>query len=1146
MTGKIAQNGEWHMGVELVLGSSGVGKTHYIYDKITGRDKNENFFAIVPEQYTMETQKKIVEMCKKKGGSELAAGTLNIDIVSFNRLAVRIFEETGDNPKNILDDTGKVMVLRKVMEQEKDKLKIFKSKIKYTGFVDEVKSLISEFYQYGIDSNKIEELEKNAESKPVLQSKLHDIKIIEAAFKNYLSDKYITSEELMDRLCKAIPKSELIKNSTVTLDGYTGFTTLQYRVIDELIRHARDVIITVTVSPDSIGKENNESGDLFALSNKTIRKIEDLAADNNYKVRRTILEADKPYRYAGHEEICWLEKNLFSYRAVKYKNNTDAISVVEAADIDAECRYISEAVNYYVRNKGYRYKDIAVITGDIESYGHHFEKNFSDYNIPAFIDKTRGMSNNPFIESIRALMVTVQENYSYESMFRFLRCGMIDILREEIDVLENYVISHGIRSYKRWNDIWEDAPERVENTRQELMDFLNDIYKAFKKRNATVRDYCKTVYEYMLKCDGQNKLTEYVKMFEADDNLRMAREYGQIYTSVIELLDKVVFLMGDEVIPLKQYIDIMDSGFEEIKVGVVPPVIDRVIVGDIERTRVENIKILFFAGVNDGIIPKSASGKGILSEIDRSYLEEFDVELAPSTRESALIQKFYLYTIMTKMSDRLILTYSRSSSDGGNLRPSYIISSVLTKFPSINVCQAENAVEDIGINTKKTLEKKVVTGLRNIVAATQKSDTKWKEMFSVIEPERRENILNGAFYKDMTDNLNRAVAKAVYGDTLRGSVSRLETFASCAYRHFLAYGLSLQPRKQYEVKPADIGIFYHSTLERFSKNMKEYGLDWKNVDDSVRRDMLKKSFDEVVAQYGNGVMNATARDSYRLKRMYDIADRTVWALCSQLSKGEFNPEGFEIRFDADKTSDTMEFNLDEGLMKLNGVIDRIDLYETDENIFVKIIDYKSGNKKFDIVDVYNGIQLQLVLYMEAAKNMIQKAGKDKEVIPAGIFYYDIKNPVIKNETSEPYNEILKELKPSGLVNSNIEIVDALDRDAREKGSSDVIPVIYTKNGISKKSSVATTEEFRVLTDYVYNKTGELGNSIMEGCISKNPYRKNNSQGDNPCTFCDYKSVCRFDIKLNGNDYRRLDDIAKDEVIELMKQKNDSLQKGGKE
>lgn len=1126
------------MGVELVLGSSGAGKTHYIYDKITDSDVKERFFAVVPEQYTMETQKKIVSMCRKKGGSELAAGSLNIDIVSFNRLAVRLFEETGAAPGDILDDTGKVMVLRKVMEQEKDNLSIFKSKISYAGFVDEVKSLISEFYQYGIDNEKIGELEEKAASKPVLQSKLHDIRIIESAFRNYLSDKYITSEELMDKLCKAIPKSSLIRNSTITLDGYTGFTTLQYRVIEELIRYAKDVIVTVTISPDAIGAEDNELGDLFALSNKTISKIEKIANDNNYKVKKTVLKEAKPYRYADGEEICWLEKNLFSYKATKYENEVNHIKVVEAGNQDDECKYIASAINHYVREEGYRYKDIAVITGDIEGYSHFFERNFAHYDIPAFIDKTRGMSNNPFVESIRALLSAVNENYSYESMFRFLRCGMTDITREEIDVLENYVISHGIRSYKRWNTVWEDAEERVENTRQELMEFLDDIYKGLKKKNATAGDYSRVLYEYMVKCDGQNKLNEYISMFEENNNLRMAREYSQVYKSVVELLDKIVFLMGEDVLPLKQYIDVLDAGFGEIKVGTVPPTIDRVIVGDIERTRVENVKILFLAGVNDGIIPKAGGSKGILSEIDRSFIEEYEVELAPSTRENALIQKFYLYTIMTKMSDNLILTFARSSGEGATLRPSYMISTVLGKYVNLKIQTSENAINDISVNTKKTLEKKVASKLRDIVAGTEKMSPEWKEMFSAIDEPKREQVINGAFYKDMSDNLNRAVSKAIYGDTLKGSVSRLETFASCAYKHFLAYGLILQPRRQYEVKPADIGIFYHSTLERFSKNMKEYKLDWRTIDDNTRQELVKKSFEEVSKEYGGGVMNATARDSYQLKRMYDIADRTVWALCSQLSRGEFSPEGFEIRFDADKTSRTMEFKLDDSVMKLNGIIDRIDLYETDDNVFVKIIDYKSGSKKFDIVDVYNGIQLQLVLYMEAARDMIHEGNTQKNVIPAGILYYDIKNPVVENETDEPEKEILKALKPNGLVNSNVEILDALDREAKAAGASDVIPVTYTKSGISKKSSIATTDEFGVLMDYVHRKTRELGNSIMDGFISKNPYKKSGSQGETPCAFCDFKSVCKFDTRLNGNEYRRFENISREEVIELMKKKNE--------
>lgn len=1120
------------MGVELVLGSSGAGKTHYMYKKITESDSNENYFAIVPEQYTMETQRKIVSMCAKNEKESIASGTFNIDIVSFNRLAVRLFDETGTKAGEILDDTGKAMVLRKVMEQEKNNLSIFKSKIGYVGFVDEMKSLISELYQYGIDNEKLKQLEEKTHGKSVLEAKIHDVRIIEAAFREYLSDKFITSEEIMKKLCDIIPNSKIIKNSTITLDGYTGFTTLQYRVIEQLIRYAKDVIISITIDPLIIDNDENEIGDLFSLSTKTIQKLEKISNDNNYKVKKTIINDTKPYRYGNSEELCWLEKNLFKYSNVKYEDECTDIKIVEARNVQDECKYICAAINHYVRNEGYRYKDIAIITGDMENYSHQFEKQFENYNIPGFIDKTRNMSNNPFVESIRALLQTVDENYSYEGMFRFLRCGMTDITREEIDLLENYILAHGIKSYKRWNEKIEDDT-RIEYSRAQLMEFLDDIYKGLKKRNATVKDYSKIVYEYIVKCDGQAKLQAYIDEFEENGDKRKANEYAQIYKCVIELLDKIVFLMGDEIISLNQYIDVMETGLAEIKVGTIPPTIDRIIVGDIERTRVDNIKILFFVGVNDGNIPKSEGSKGIFSEIDRNFIEECDIELAPSARENALIQKFYLYTIMTKMSEKLIVSYSRSSIDGSPLRQSYLITTLLAKYPKLSVASSEKEMNDISVMTMKIMEKQVALKLREFVGRNEEITDEWKEMFNAIPEKNKEKILDAAFYKNENDNLNKAVAKAIYGDVLKGSVSRLETFAACAYRHFLAYGIALEPRKQYEVKATDVGIFYHTVLEKFSSKVKELKLDWLNIESSVRRELVRQSFEEVKEKYGNGVMNSTARDSYQLHRMYEITDRTVWALCEQISKGEFRPEGFEIRFDADKNTETLEFELEDSLMKLKGTIDRVDLYETEENVFVKIIDYKSGNKKFDIIDVYNGIQLQLVLYMEAARDMVKSGNKDKKVIPAGLMYYDIKNPILNKNSEQPLDSILEALKPNGLINSSIEVIEAMDKEMESE--SKVIPVKFTKNGIHKNSSVATTKDIEALMEYVHNKTKSFGESIMNGEISTNPYKKSGSSGENPCTYCDFKTICKFDSKLSGNNYRKIETKNKDEIWEKIRE-----------
>lgn len=1111
------------MGLRLILGSSGSGKTYNLYKTLLevseqyNQECRKKCFAVVPEQYTMETQKTIVQMSP-------GHGTMNIDILSFNRLAIRVFDKTGVKTGDILDDTGKSMILRKVMEQQRDNLCVFGKKVSYPGFVEKIKSIISELYQYGISTDELEQIIDKSSARPLLQSKIKDIKTIEQNFEQFLKDRFITSEQLMELLYEQVPFSEEIHNSIVTFDGFTGFTALQYKVIEQLVKIA-DVYITVTIQPEQLLESGNGSSDVFALSKKTISKLERIALDNNIKTERIILDSAVPYRVRENEELKWLEKNLFSYNNLCYDKSNDNIRLHESANPEKECNYIASKISSLVKKHGYRYSDIAVITGNIEEYSYNMEQAFRCYEIPCFIDCKRGINNNPFIETIKSLLHTIDMNYSYENMFRFLRCNMVGMSMNEVDLLENYVIANGIGSYKRWSAVWEDADTKIIELKNYLMDILSPLYNVMKKQKPNVRDMTRALYDFISGQKMQEQLLEYEKMFEEEGNLNKAKEYSQIYARVMEMFDKTVNLLGEEKLSVKDYTAIMESGFEEIKVGIIPSTIDRVVVGDIERTRLGDIKILFFAGVNDGIIPGKSESTGILSETDRNYLEECDVELSPTARENLFIQKFYLYINMTRTSEKLWLTYSRSTASGSPVRPSYLIMNINNRFNKLKVESDITSRSMEEISSKKMLEKTAAIGLREIIASNIEMSNDWKEIYKHVDDSTKDKILRAAFYRNSNDNLEKAVANALYGKTLKGSVSRLETYAACAYRHFIMYGLNITSRKEFEVGYADAGNIYHSALECFSKQLLRNGMDWRKIDDTVRSELVTKSVDEALKNYTGKAIMSTARNQYMLKRMYDITDRTVWALCNQLKKGEFIPNGFEVRFESDDMRDKMQFELSESeRMNLRGTIDRIDIFENDDDIYVKIIDYKSGNKKFDIYDVYNGLQMQLVLYMEAAIDIISKGVKDKKVVPAGIFYYDIVNPVIEESGEDWQETLLGSMKPNGLVNEDMTVLKAMDNEA--KGKSKVIPVTFTKNGVDKRSSAVSEDKLNKLMKYVHMKTEIFGEEIVSGEIKKNPYIK---ESISPCSYCEYKSVCKFDLQLPGSEYRRFEKQKPEDV-----------------
>ena len=1147
------------MGLQLIIGGSGTGKTRLMYEKLLEKSesvdyKDSRFFVIVPEQFTMETQKTIVDLSANKG-------TMNIDIISFKRLAKRLFDEAGVNIYTVLDDTGKCLILRKIIEENKQNLSVFANKTKMTNFIDEMKSMISEFYQYGINDDKFEEIFKKVTNKPLLSAKLKDIKIVADKFKEYINDKFIVSEELLTKACELIPKSEIIKNSHITLDEYTGFSPVQYEVIRGLLKYSESVTITATIrDTEGIDYLKESETDIFNISKKTINRIKNIAKEEGVEVYSDIILNDL-LRLKNSAELSYLENNIFKYGVKPYsKENVEDISIHICDNVLKEAEFVAYKICTLIRENGYRYKDIAVITADIGSYNYSITNIFNKYKIPCFIDDNRSVNTNPMVETIRALFEIVENNYSYESVFSYLRAGMSSLLRNEIDMLENYVISHGIRGFKKWNKNIEDENEIYENARIKLINDTKDFYDLYKKnKQAKVGDSITGLREIILKLDIKGKMEAIAKAFYNNGDISRGNEYRQTYEVVMELFLKMENLIGDEEVSPKELSAMLDSGFSEIKVGLVPPTLDRVVVGDIERTRLNNVKVLFLIGANDGMIPKSDAKTGVLTRSEREFLKESGIELSPTVRENSFIQKFYLYLLLTKMSEKLFISFYRTGSDMKSARPSYLVNSIVHMFRGINVIdesKTDNKIVPENITNKDIAISYISENIYDYISGKiydsqidlfKEIYVKCLELGIDMQP-----LINAAIYKAEESQLDRAVANVMYGKEMKNSISRLETFAACAYRHFVSYGLNLMERKEYVIQQNDIGNIYHKSIELYFTKVRDRKIAYNKIDDELRTLLINESVNEAAELEGTKVFSDSGRNEYMLDKIKRTANKTVWILGEQIIKGKFNPSLFEWRFSDKSGIDSVNFEFEDGRkMGLRGVIDRIDFYNNGDDIYVKIIDYKSGSRKFEINDVYEGLQLQLVMYMEAVTNYLKNKNPDKNIIPAGLFYYNIDDPIIKAEDikltddTEKNKEILASTilgrqKPDGIFSDNENVLLALDKDIDElsktSGKSLVIPAGFKKSGEFLKSSGNVTDlSMKCLLDYVHDKVKELGSEMINGKIEVNPYVKSGSNSS-ACTYCPYKNVCGFDKGIKGFKARELTKFDNESVWNEIRKK----------
>lgn len=1129
------------MTLQFVLGNSGSGKTEHIYREIVGKageNPKKNYLVIVPEQFTMQTQKKLVELAPNHA-------IMNIDVLSFKRLAYRVFDELGKSELVVLEETGKNLVLRKLAKERQEQLTVLRPNMSRMGYVGELKSLISEFMQYNITPGQLENYIESNALPGAFASKLRDIVIMYRGFLEYMEGSYITAEEILNLLIPLAKDSPLLRDSVVVLDEFTGFTPIQNQLLRELFKVTEQMYVLLTIDAKENFYQCTGEHELFYLTKKTIASLRQMAEELHVDIPAPIVlgGGDKNPRFQGAWDLSFMEQNLFRAWYRRSGEIPENIHISTEKNPREELTWVAREINRLVRQEAYRYRDMAVVCGAVDTYGNYVEEVFGKYGIPCFLDETTEILFHPFIELIRAAFEVLARDYSYDAVMRFLRCGFTGIADEELDLLDNYLLATGIRGRTAWHKRWLRLPreqrmfeiEQMEGLRQRICALFSPLEQVFQKKSPRAGEAVLALYQMLVSMNTQEQLWEKEKEFLTAGQQAKSKEYGQIYAIVMELLEKYNRLLGEEVMDVEAFAEVLDAGLSAAKVAALPPGYDSVTIGDMERTRLNHIRILFFVGVNDGIIPKSLNSGGIISEYEREMLQQAHMELAPGARERAFIQRFYLYRNLTKPSEKLYLSYARVDAEGKAIRPSYLIGVLHRIFPKLQIWEVEDIQKEPDYSSPEA-------SMDYLVAGAKGEDwyglARYFREYSTGEEKRRiENLLRAPYSCYEAEPISRAVAQALYGRTLKTSVTRLEKFAACAYAHFLQYGLLLREREVSAFENVDLGNLYHLALERYSRRLTESEYDWFTVPDEVRDAWAVTSMQEAVLAYPNLSVCATEENSYMTVRMENIFRQTVWALTKQVQKGKFVPREFEVDFLQMSGAGAlkMELGRDEKLQLL-GRIDRLDMCWGEENIYVKVIDYKSGRTKFDLIHIYQGLSLQLAVYMNAAMGQAREEYPHSQVECGGILYYNIDDPVLEEkedsgDEGELEERLLAALRPDGLINSKEEIYRSLDTDF--EGKSLVIPVELKKSGelSEARSHVADSEEFQILEEYVSATIKRQGKRIFAGEVAVNPYQE---KGTGSCSFCPYGGVCGLDGRIPGYNFRSPEQLAKEEVFERMR------------
>ncbi|MDD7209629.1 MAG: PD-(D/E)XK nuclease family protein [Lachnospiraceae bacterium] len=1132
------------MSLRFITGRSGQGKTKMLVEEAVRYcvdHPDKRVYVIVPEQFSMEMQQKMIENHPRHG-------FFNLDVLSFHRLAYRIFDECGFTPRDILEDLGVSMVLRKVLSEMEEELSYFKKSIKKAGFIDELKSALMELIGYGISFEQLEELDDFPEEDKNLQEKCVELGKIYENFTKKIESRFMVTEQILDVAGEYVEKASMLKDAIFYFDGFTGFTPVQLTFMQKLLCVAKQINVTLTIPGVIPGKKEIDQ-ELFYSGEKTARALLKICRDCHQDMDDiVVLDDPVPLRFKDREELAFLEKNIFRPEKKCYENSVDHIHLTVCHNPDGEASYIMHKIEQLVRQKGYRYRDFAVLCTDVAQYSSAFERNANILNIPLFEDTKKKVSYHSSVESIRALFHLVSMDYSYESVFRYLKSGMSDLKDEETDYLENYVLSAGIRGYSMWKKPFErrlsgkekEDVEFLEKLRQMVLKETEEFYLEMKRKDLCVRDKMELLFHTMDGLRFEEKLRMKAQNAESRKDYGRAKEYEQLYSLILALMDKIVMIFGEETMSVKELSEIMDAGLEELGLGIVPLSMDQVVLGDLKRTRLHEIRVLFIAGMNDGLIPPDLSDRGIIRDEEKEILKKCGISLSQNLVEQSMEDEFYMYLAFCKPSEELYFSYSVSSGNGEGLRPSVLIKNCSRLFPKLEKKRYPEEEPRYYFNEEDSKE----FLLEQLVKVKEHpEETKKNQAFSMLlgywskEEKRKRQLL---CYEDILDNpvrseqLPKKLMEELYGKEIEGSVTRLERFAACPYQYFCIYGLELFEREEYKVRAVDLGNIFHRALEYFSNKIKESDYTWKTIPREAMDQFMEDALNVSLAENAGEIFRSSARNEYKLRTIRRILKRTIEILQIQLKYSEFEPDRFELYFGKNKPLSSTTIPLSEGRkMTMQGVIDRVDVCQDGDRIYMRVIDYKSGIKKFELEELYYGLQMQLIVYMNAAEEIYGKE-QNKEVIPAGVFYYQLKDPIVKAQ-GEDSDEFYKSFRMSGYANEDREILSRLENSPDKFLYS--MPVRLKRDGTPYSGApVMNTEDFFALGKHVNKKMVEIGERIFSGEICPEPYRRKNSTA---CDYCPYYSVCGFDPSIPGFEYQSFPALSADEVLERLRKEEEN-------
>ncbi len=1206
------------MALRLILGRAGSGKSSLCLEEIRKEldrsPRGASLIYLVPEQATFQAEHTLVR-------SSPTGGTIRAQVLSFRRLAWRVLQETGGQKRIFLDDTGKSMLLKKALEHLHDNLKIFKGTSQQKGAVESLLQFYNELKRSNITLGRLRALyhtraqeAADTGSSPFFRDKLEDLLLLFSELESNLQASYLDKEDYLALLILKVPLSAFLNNAVIWVDGFHSFTNQEYSVLEKLMQHCSLLNVALCLDRDCPAGEEVDQMDPFYPAAHTCSRLRQLAQEKDGSLKTKILSSPEQAPFGTNHALNFLEQNLHRYPTQTFSHpytfgREDSLStdyglfsgrsplrLVSSPNRRGEVESMAREILVLVRDHGYRWRDIAVITGDLEQYRPLIASVLTDHQIPYFLDLERPARNHSLIEFVRSALEVVTRRWRYEDVFRSLKTDFplplagIKKWRERVDQLENYVLAFGIQG-ERWlqEESWQfRKKDLLDSEKEELSSgemttrekqYLKQINTIRRRVTAplikfhkeikglsSVKDKCQALYKLLQEVEVQHHLEGWIKEAADKGLLQEAREHGQVYEGLLELLDQLVEILGEEVVTEELFGRLLEAGLDNLYFSLVPPSLDQVLIGSMERTRSSSVKCSFILGVNEGLIPSRPGEDEIFSEEERERLQGWGLDIPPGSRRQLLDEQFLIYMALTRASDELRLSYALTDEEGATLAPSLLIARIKELFPFLqeevaevepltltaargfssysnhlfeeygggDAEQAEEALQareaDLVLPFVTRPEKTFSHLLLQLNRRQQKFEIHplWWEIYNWYAKQKEwhpycKRLLQSIFYSNTEKPLDKSLSKNLYGSNLKTSVSRLEKYKACPFSHFASYGLGLKERQLYNLETPDLGRFFQASLRNIALTLEDWEKDWAELDREQSYSLAAKEVEKLIPYLQEEILLSSGRYRYLAEKIKRTVGRAVHVLGEHARRGSFKPVGVEVAFGEKGEMPAISFTLSDGYsINLEGRIDRVDLARDEKgNAFIRIIDYKSGGSELDLREVFYGISLQVMAYLDVILTWSWE-WLQQGVMPAGVFYFRLYSPFLsssKTLTPEEIEEkVLKSYKLKGRVVHDSRVARLMD-GSLEKGYSSIIPIGLKNNDeIYEKSSTLSLRQFEQLRNYVRKITQEIATGIVSGHVDISPYRLG---GKKPCTYCPYKPACQFDPLLEGNSFRYL-------------------------